>query len=76
MRYILNEGAPYRLRREAELVRLSDGDTQSSFVTVVFLQRGMGKEVQPLRFGNPPDDRAFFIPLKELRLLLRMIDRT
>ena len=76
MRYILNEGAPYRLRREAVLVRVSNGDTGKSVPSVMFLQRGMGEEVEPLRFGNPPNDCVFCIPLKELRLLLRLIDVT
>ena len=76
MQYILSEGAPYRLRREAVLVRISDGDTFTSVPAIMFLQRSMGEEVEPLQFGNPHDDRAFCIPLKELRLLLRLIDKT
>ena len=84
MRFILNEGAPYRTRREAHLFykdvlpqdwtqSLENGNSERNVLHVAFLQAGMSKEVRPLHFGFPEDETVFTIPFRELQTLMRLV---
>ena len=62
---ILNKGEPHGYRREARIVE------SGSVPGIMFLQAQMYRgEMRELTFGNPGDDRAFFLPLDEFRILL------